>query len=490
MNPLTLVKRIQNINSKEAALGISEDASWHAKYKESAYVFVGGIPFDLTEGDLLAVFSQCGEIVDVNLVRDKGTGKSKGFAFIAYEDQRSTTLAVDNLNGAQILGRIIRVDHVSNYKKKEEEDEEKEQQKREARGVCRAFQKGECNRGASCKFSHDEQRNANTGWGPKDSSWDHDKYEGPSKRHKRSGNISSDLIPKSRVQEGASMFRSDDKDAKMSRAEGDEKEARGHRKRSEADPRDQDRRGLEKRSERNEKESNYPEERDRQAIGKRSVLQESDRKRSEADPRDQDRRGLEKRSERNEKESNYPEERDRQAIGKRSVLQESDRKRSEADPRDQDRRGLKKRSERNEKESNYPEERDRQAIGKRSVLQESDRKRSEADPRDQDRRGLEKRPERNENESNYLEERDKQAIGKKSVLQESELNSRDSDRRGREEKKSGRHESEPNPKGDQDERGHDRRSRYDSSSSIRHQRKEDELEHERSRRVIIAIYAA
>lgn len=35
-----------------------------------------------------------GEIVDVNLVRDKGTGKSKGFAFIAYEDQRSTILAV------------------------------------------------------------------------------------------------------------------------------------------------------------------------------------------------------------------------------------------------------------------------------------------------------------------------------------------------------------------------------------------------------------
>lgn len=35
-----------------------------------------------------------GEVVDVNLVRDKGTGKSKGFAFLAYEDQRSTVLAV------------------------------------------------------------------------------------------------------------------------------------------------------------------------------------------------------------------------------------------------------------------------------------------------------------------------------------------------------------------------------------------------------------
>lgn len=199
MNPLTLVKRIQNINSKEASLGISEDASWHAKYKDSAYVYVGGIPFDLTEGDLLAVFAQYGEIVDVNLVRDKGTGKSKGFAFVAYEDQRSTILAVDNLNGAQVLGRTIRVDHVDKYKKKQEEDEEAEQEKREARGVCRAFQRGNCTYGAGCKFSHNEQRAANTGWGAKDaenSRWENDKFKGPTR-----GQGPSNQVPDTRMSE-------------------------------------------------------------------------------------------------------------------------------------------------------------------------------------------------------------------------------------------------------------------------------------------------
>ncbi|CAI8585687.1 unnamed protein product [Vicia faba] len=275
MNPLTLVKRIQKINSREAALGISEQASWHTKYKDSAYVFVGGIPFDLTEGDLLAVFAQYGEVVDVNLVRDKDTGKSKGFAFLAYEDQRSTNLAVDNLNGAQVLGRIIRVDHVDKYKKKEEEDEETERQKREARGVCRAFQKGECTRGAGCKFSHDEQRAANTGWGEKDNSkWDNDKYDGPKRRHdiNQSNRFPETRDRDSRPRAHSNMMeldnpskRSDRREEKMPRRHNDVELE--HRSKE-----DQHRR-EEKRS-RNDYDDREPEPRDHRREDKRSIKRE------------------------------------------------------------------------------------------------------------------------------------------------------------------------------------------------------------------------
>lgn len=65
---------------------------------------------------LLKLHVRYGEVMDMNLPRDKETGKTKGFGFLMYEDQRSTVLAVDNLNGAKVLDRTLRVDHVRNYK--------------------------------------------------------------------------------------------------------------------------------------------------------------------------------------------------------------------------------------------------------------------------------------------------------------------------------------------------------------------------------------
>ncbi|OWR44407.1 RNA-binding motif protein, X-linked 2 [Danaus plexippus] len=114
MNPMTNVKNVLKLSERE--LTGNSKSSWHDQYKDSAWIFVGGLPYDLTEGDVICVFSQYGEIVNINLVRDKDTGRSKGFAFICYEDQRSTILAVDNLNSIKILGRTIRVDHCEQYR--------------------------------------------------------------------------------------------------------------------------------------------------------------------------------------------------------------------------------------------------------------------------------------------------------------------------------------------------------------------------------------
>ncbi|KAH6643405.1 hypothetical protein BKA67DRAFT_527906 [Truncatella angustata] len=117
------IRQIQTLNKRELEAGIYDPAaSWHADYRDTAFVNFGGLPYNLTEGDILAIFSQYGEPVWLKLARDKETGKSKGFGWLKYEDQRSCDLAVDNLGGAEIAGRLVRVDH-ARYKARDDEDD-------------------------------------------------------------------------------------------------------------------------------------------------------------------------------------------------------------------------------------------------------------------------------------------------------------------------------------------------------------------------------
>ena len=80
--PFLKFRNMKNVTKlSEIQLKTLSKSSWHDQYKDSAWIFVGGLPYDLTEGDVICVFSQYGEIVNINLIRDKKTGKSKGFCF-------------------------------------------------------------------------------------------------------------------------------------------------------------------------------------------------------------------------------------------------------------------------------------------------------------------------------------------------------------------------------------------------------------------------
>lgn len=117
MNPKTQTYNQLKMNERELAAGVAGTKnSWHQQYKDSAWVFLGGLPYEMTEGDIICMFSQYGEVVHINLIRDHTSGKSRGFGFLCYMDQRSTVLAVDNLNGVKVLRQLIRVDHVHTYK--------------------------------------------------------------------------------------------------------------------------------------------------------------------------------------------------------------------------------------------------------------------------------------------------------------------------------------------------------------------------------------
>jgi len=77
---MNVVREIESINHKELALGIwgGGRGSWHDKYRSSAWVYVGGLSTDLTEGDVLCVMSQWGEVDDINLPREQAENKSQG----------------------------------------------------------------------------------------------------------------------------------------------------------------------------------------------------------------------------------------------------------------------------------------------------------------------------------------------------------------------------------------------------------------------------
>ena len=126
---MNVIKEINQINQLELRNGsVNTSASWHTKYSHSAWVYVGNLPTQLSEGDIISVMSQYGEIEDFNLVRDESNhNKSKGFAFVKYEDARSCILAVDNFNGSKVLGRSMRVDHVENYRLPKEIREKEEE---------------------------------------------------------------------------------------------------------------------------------------------------------------------------------------------------------------------------------------------------------------------------------------------------------------------------------------------------------------------------
>jgi RNA-binding motif protein, X-linked 2 len=124
------VKEILKINDLELNRGLSgTPGSWHSKYQQSAWVYLGNLDHSLSEGDVICVLSQYGEVQDIHLVREQDTGQSKGFCFVKYEDARSCVLAVDNLIGVPLLDRSLRIDHVENYRlprhlmEKEEEEE-------------------------------------------------------------------------------------------------------------------------------------------------------------------------------------------------------------------------------------------------------------------------------------------------------------------------------------------------------------------------------
>ncbi|XP_042436125.1 cleavage stimulating factor 64-like isoform X2 [Zingiber officinale] len=79
-------------------------------------VFVGNIPYDATEEQLVQICEEVGPVVSFRLVSDRETGKPKGYGFCEYKDEETALSARRNLQGYEINGRQLRVDFAENDK--------------------------------------------------------------------------------------------------------------------------------------------------------------------------------------------------------------------------------------------------------------------------------------------------------------------------------------------------------------------------------------
>lgn len=74
-----------------------------------ANIYVGNLPFTCTEEELRKAFEEYGQVTAVNVIKDRETGRPRGFAFVEMPDAKSAGQAIEKLNLSALNGRNITV---------------------------------------------------------------------------------------------------------------------------------------------------------------------------------------------------------------------------------------------------------------------------------------------------------------------------------------------------------------------------------------------
>ncbi|MFQ5683705.1 MAG: RNA recognition motif domain-containing protein [Candidatus Binatia bacterium] len=70
-------------------------------------LYVGGLPYSVTEGQLQEIFAAHGTVESAKVIADKFTGQSRGFGFVEMSTGSEAQKAIDGLNGTQLDGRSL-----------------------------------------------------------------------------------------------------------------------------------------------------------------------------------------------------------------------------------------------------------------------------------------------------------------------------------------------------------------------------------------------
>lgn len=76
----------------------------------SRKLYVGNLKFGMTDQELKDAFIEFGEIVSATIVKDRISGRSKGFGFVEFSTDESANRAKQSMDGKEFQGRILRVD--------------------------------------------------------------------------------------------------------------------------------------------------------------------------------------------------------------------------------------------------------------------------------------------------------------------------------------------------------------------------------------------
>ena len=76
----------------------------------SKKLYVGNLDYTVTEQDLETLFSEHGELLSTTVVKDRYSGRSKGFGFVEFANNEDAQKAKQAINGQDLKGRALRVD--------------------------------------------------------------------------------------------------------------------------------------------------------------------------------------------------------------------------------------------------------------------------------------------------------------------------------------------------------------------------------------------
>ncbi|KAA8522046.1 hypothetical protein F0562_012640 [Nyssa sinensis] len=79
-------------------------------------LFVLNLPWSFTVADIKNLFGECGTVIDVEIIKQKG-GKSRGFAFVTMASGEESEAVIDKFDSHEVLGRIIRIEFAKRFKK-------------------------------------------------------------------------------------------------------------------------------------------------------------------------------------------------------------------------------------------------------------------------------------------------------------------------------------------------------------------------------------